>query len=362
MAMHLQTMTKARTGFRRLPGTLRRFLLIATLLLATVPAHAIDSRKTAVALAHQAAKAFEAGEMDRAAQAYLEAWHTDSSEPNYLYGAARAEQSAGQRERAEEHYRQFVAMANADPARVSKAKAYLTEFDGIRSDEKVQAAERAEKRGEWRVATAAYSEAWRLRQDRLALLLKTARAAKEDGDTKQAEASLRTYLARAPGNAPDRGEAQAMLDALAGKPVVVTPVEPAAATEAPHAAPMPMPMPTIAEPAKPMSNRRLAGWWTLGSGAAIAVTGAALIVLGKSAEAQFNQDLGYDGTVVHGDLTYGQATSRAAWIGSLQTTGVTMLGVGVAVAGVGTALILTSPEAKVALVPDWHGFALAGRF
>ena len=360
MAMQPQTMAQARNGFPRRAGSLQRFVLVVCLLFAALPAQAIDSRKTAVALAHQAAKAFEAGEMDRAAQAYLEAWHTDSSEPNYLYGAARAEQSAGQRERAEEHYRQFVAMANAEPARVSKAKAYLNEFAGMRSDEKVQAAERAEKRGEWRVATAAYSEAWRLREDRLALLLRSARAAKEDGDNKQAEASLRTYLARAPGNAPDRGEAQAMLDALAGKPVVVTPMEPAAASEPLRVAPELVP--TVTEPARPMSNRRIAGWWTLGSGAAIAVTGAALIVLGKSAEAQFNQDLGYDGTVVHGDLTYGQATSRAAWIGSLQTTGVTMLGVGVAVAGVGAALVLTSPESKVALVPDWHGFALAGRF
>ena len=92
------------------------------------------------------------------------------------------------------------------------------------------------------------------------------------------------------------------------------------------------------------------------------LTGVALVILGKSAEAQFNQDLNYDGTVVHGSLTYGQATSRAQWIGSLQTTGVAFVGVGLAAAGVGAYLALTSSDANVALVPDWHGMALAGRF
>jgi len=146
---------------------MRLALSLALLCSLAVPVHAIDGKKTAMALAQQAAKAFEAGNMERAALAYLEAWHSDGTEPNYLYGAARAEQSAGLRERAEEHYRQFVALPKADPARVSKAQGYLTEFDGVRADEKVQAGDRAANRGEWRVAAAAYSEAWQLRPDRL---------------------------------------------------------------------------------------------------------------------------------------------------------------------------------------------------
>jgi thioredoxin-like negative regulator of GroEL len=325
-----------------LAGLVVAFLAIAT------PAWAIDHKKTAVALAQQAAKAFEAGDMDRAAQAYLEAWHTDASEPNYLYGAARAEQSAGQRDRAEEHYRQFVAIDGVDPARVAKAKGYLTEFEGVRSDEKVQAADRAAKREDWRVAAAAYGEAWQLRQDRLPLLLKAARAANESGDHAKAESWLNQYLTRAPEDAPDRAEAQAMLDALQHK------------TES-----SPTQVPTdhngVHEPGRP-SLKRTAGWWTLGTGAAIAATGAVLVVLGKSAESQLNQDLGYDGTVVHGAVTWDQAQTRGQSIGTLQTAGVTLLGVGAAAIGVGAVMVWLSNDAKVSVVPDWHGFALAGRF
>ncbi len=356
---------RLRNGLRRLRRVILPVLTALLLLIVNLqPALAIDGKKTAKALAQQAAKAFEAGEMDRAAQAYLEAWHTDGSEPNYLYGAARAEQSAGQGERAEEHYRQFIALGTADPARVAKAKGYLTEFAGVRSDEKVQAGDRAAKRSEWPVAAAAYSEAWQLRQDRLAVLLKAARAAKEAGNQPQAETWLRSYLERAPPNAPDRAEAQAMLDAAVGKPVVVAP-RPVESVVTP---PPPRPVepvsvaPQVSAPQEKPSGRRTAGLWTLGSGGALAIAGAVLLGLGKAQEGQFNSDLNYDGTVVHGALTYDQATSRAQSIGTLQTSGVALLATGALAAGVGAYLVLTAGDAKVAVLPQGQGFALAGRF
>ncbi len=348
-----------------------RALLIVLLVALALPAWAIDGKKTAVALAQQAAKAFEAGDMDRAAAAYLEAWHTDASEPNYLYGAARAEQSAGQRERAEEHYRQFVAMENADPTRVAKAKGYLTEFDGVRSDEKVQAGDRSAKRGEWSVAAAAYGEAWRLREDRLAILLKAARAAKESEDHQQATTWLKEYLGRAPGNAPDRAEAQAMLDALAGKRVVVAPVEkppepveqkPQPVETKPELLVRPNKTFTLPPPKEKPNARRTAGIWTLSAGGVVAVTGAVLLIVGKMQESQFNADLNYDGQVVHGSVTFDDATSRAQSIGTLQSSGWALLGVGVATVGVGSYLLATSGNAQVSLVPNVRGFALAGRF
>ena len=338
------------------------FLFLGALIVTAAPAHAIDNKKTAMALAQQAAKAFEAGDMDRAAQAYLEAWHTDSSEPNYLYGAARAEQSAGQRDRADEHYRQFVAMEAADPVRVAKAKGYLTEFDGLRSDEKAQAADRAARREDWRVAAAAYGEAWQVRQDRLPLLLKAARAANESGDRPLAESWLQQYLHRAPADAADRAEAQAMLDALDHKGGGVP--APDAGLKRPTSQ-TPLRREEVAQVAQPgprMSTRRVAGWWTLGSGAAIAATGAVLIILGKGAERQLNQDLNYDGQIVHGNVTYDDATSRATQIGVLQTAGVSLLSVGVATIGIGAALVWMSPDAKVSIAPSSQGLSLAGQF
>ena len=336
---------------RRVWVTLGRFWLLLALLLVAAPAHAIDSKKTAMALAQQAAKAFEAGDMDRAARAYLEAWHTDPNEPNYLYGAARAEQSAGQRDRAEEHYRQFVAIDGVDPARVAKAKGYLAEFEGLKSDEKVQAGDRAARREEWHVAAAAYGEAWQLHQDRLNLLLKAARAANESGDRKQAATWLRQYLARAPQDAPDRAEAQAMLEPLDNKSHESQAKGPVDRSD----------LGQVAQPAQP-SLKRTAGWWTLGTGAAIAATGAVLTILGKSAESQLNQDLAYDGSVVRGAVTWDQAQTRGQSIGTLQTAGFTLLGVGAAGIAVGAFLVATSSDAKVSLIPDFHGFALAGRF
>jgi len=66
--------------------------------------HAVDLKKAAAWLAQRAAAAYESGDMDKAASLYHEALRKDPSEPNCLYGAARAEQSAGRLDRAEQDY------------------------------------------------------------------------------------------------------------------------------------------------------------------------------------------------------------------------------------------------------------------
>ncbi len=144
-----------------------------------LPAHAIDAKKAALNFAKAAAAAFEGGEMAKAARLYLEAYRTDAAESTYLYGAARAEQAAGQTEHAEEHYRQFIATPGVDKERVARAKGYLDELAGLRSDEKAEAAERFARRGEWPLAVAAFVEAARLRPDRVVLLYRAAVAARE---------------------------------------------------------------------------------------------------------------------------------------------------------------------------------------
>ena len=349
-------------------------LLAVLLTWAAAPALAIDARKTALALAVQAASAFESGDMDKASQLYLEAWHTDPGEPNFLYGAARAEQSAGQRDRAEEHYRQFVAMPKADPARVSKANGYLNEFDGVRADDKVQAADRAAKRGEWIVAATGYSEAWKLRQDRVPLLLRSARAWRESGDLKQTQGVLETYLKLAPKDAVDRSEAQAMLDALRGKKQsAATAAKPPPESRPPAAPAMPpqevrqLPV-TAAPPAvavaaeSPHATRRLIGWLTLGTGVAVTAVGVGVLVSGLSQESDYEKRLGWDGGSVAGTMSFDEATAEAGEIAGRKTLGAVLAGVGLATTAAGALLVVLSPAERVAVVPSLRGVALAGRF
>ncbi len=191
-------------------------ILAACLLWAAVSSSAIalDAHKTALAVAQRAAKAFENGEMAAAAQLYHDAYRTDAAEPNYLYGAARAAQSARDIAHAEADYREFVALPNAEPARVQKAKQYLADLLMIRVDAKVAEADRALSRGDTVLAPPLYLEAYGLAPERHELLLRAALAEREAGETNAAVSHLLAFVRDAPADASGRATAESLLRSL----------------------------------------------------------------------------------------------------------------------------------------------------
>ena len=368
---------------------LRSWLVIALTLVA-VSASAIDAKKVALNLAKSAAAAYEGGDMRKAAQLYLEAFRTDPGEPNYLYSAARAEQSAGQNDHAELHFQQFAATPGADADRVKRAKGYLDELAGLRADEKLEAAERFARRNEWALAAAAFAEAARLRPDRVVWLYRAAVAAHEAGDRAHALEWLEAYLSRAPKDAADRGEAQLLLDAMTrsaqpaehkteAKPAIVplkpepaAKPEPPKPVEVPQAAPKPTPVEVVAPkpltvtqpPQKPApSVQRTAAWITLGTGGAVTLAGAILVAVGRSQETSFYQALDVQNGKVTGSLTdHAAAVAQANGIAGRETAGAVMTGVGLASVGAGLYLLLTAPSANVAVMPDGRGMRIGWRF
>jgi len=121
------------------------WLSIALLLMAARPAPNLGRDKVSASLAAKAAAAYAEGDFPRSAQLYLEAY---SAKPDalFLYGAARAEQLAGELEAAEQHYRKFVETGAAvDPARVETARQKLAEIRGARAEARAREAEAAEK-------------------------------------------------------------------------------------------------------------------------------------------------------------------------------------------------------------------------
>ena len=230
---------------RRAPFALLLCGIIAAVMAGN--AHAIDPRKVAIKLAQRAADAFEAGDMEIAAEYYHEAYRNDPKEANYLYGAARAEQAGHLREKAEEHFRAFVALPAADPARVVKARGYLQELVRARADAKAAEAAKAVAAGDRVLAVAAYLEAWRLVPSRHDLLLKAALIEREAANNPSAIEHLQLYLKEAPADAAERPTAVAVLKSLQSPPARAPEPPPAKTAEA--AAPA-SPVPAAGKPAE----------------------------------------------------------------------------------------------------------------
>ena len=335
------------------------------LCLVTAPAHALDDRqkRAAAALADKAGKAFEAGEMQKAAQLYQEAWRNDPSQPNYLYGVARTEQSARDLDHAEQHFRQFIALTGADPARVQKAQGYLKELQGIRADDKTAEAEQAKGRSDHVLAASLYLDAHRLAPDRHALLVKAAMVEREAGDTKSAAAHLRQFLASAPADAPERATAKALLQQL--EPTVAPPPPPKPDLPKKNVAP-PVAVPLVSKvtsppPAQP-AWRKPAKWGGVALGAAGVITAGVLAILASGQQATLDGKRVPDGRYDLDKISVadGQAQQRSI---NGKWTGVAVAGgVGVAAGAFGAWLLWSEPAAKVVLAPTSDGFTLAGRF
>ncbi len=333
----------------RVLGRLLRLLAVA-LAFCTLPALAADPDKLAASLARQAVQADDGGDPARAAQLYLEAFRTDPTQPNYLYAAARAELSAGQKTQAEEHFEQFLTLADSGTDRADKARAYLADLRGSRAEGDEAAAERAVATSNWAEASKRYEALWVQAPTRWSALFKAGQAAQQAGDKERAGDLLRQYLRDAPKSAADRPEAEDCLHRLGDQPK---------RAQAPVA---------VQSDGEAATGGHAVAWTVLGTGLALAVGGAGLLLFGVTEAHALNQDLKLADGYVTADISHAQAQARADAIGMHQTLGAGLAVAGVAAAGVGTWLLLREPDApakarlSLAPGPAWTGLALVGRF
>ena len=348
-------------------------------------AYALDVHKTAEALAQRAAKAFEAGNMTEAGALYREAYKMDPAESAYLYGAARASHTGRDLAHAEEDYVAFLALANADPARVQKAKGYLESLRAELSVEKMADAKKAEAAGDALLATTFYLEAWRMAPDRAEPLLKAAILERQLGDKKAAVSHLQRYLQLAPMDAGGRATAEVLLKQLGGTPVGTAPPKPVpVVTPVPVETPKPVARPPVEQPKspvakpqpavvapqvsavapatdKPMSTRRVVGWSAIGVGGAAVIGAGILAVLASGQQSTLNGNKNANGHFDATRISVDQAASEQTSINGKWTGVGLAAGVGVAAIGLGAWLVAGAP-ADVAVVPTWDGFSIAGRF
>lgn len=303
--------------------------------------------KAAVAIARKAVAAYEAGEHNRSASLYHEAFKADPGTPGYLYSAARAEQIARQYRKAAATYERFLALPDVDPEMVEKARSYLKECRSAQADEVARDARAAAEGGDHGQAEALFIGAWKIAPARLDLLLAGAIAAQRAGHEEQAKAHLRAWLERAPADAPDRPQVEARLRGLGGD---VPP--PSTGTASGQTTP------TVgASASAPAAPSNAAAWACLGGGAALLATGAALwwsqTADSTTLEEQLQNKAG--GKVV--GLSYTDYSAEVDRINQRRGLAIGAASVGVVAAAVGAWLYFDTPD-SVSIAPDLGGRGL----
>ena len=354
-------------------GRLRCFALRAKLSACVVvlaflaaPALALDQVKAAGNIARQAALAFEQGDHVRAAQLYLQAFATDPTMSDYLYGAARAEHIGAKTAMAEKHYAAFLEKTTTG-ARADNARKYLSELRAGQADQKVSDAERAERQGSYGVAAQLYRSARTLAPARWECLLHEAVAREQAGDKTEAASLLEQYLRDAPADARDRDEVSVRLAALrpkseGSKTAVAAAARPAepdkAAPATPSSAPASVvagPTPSVAQeaPQEDRSTQRIAAWSVALVGVATGLTGAGLGFAAASDRADLDAKLKpQNGKITQ--ISYSEAVARDKSIGDQRVTAALVGGVGLAATATGGWLLwraYRSEPSKVSVLP-----------
>ena len=367
-------------------GTVVAGLLATAALGGAVPA--APKSKVVLALIAAAQKEFDAGSFERAGELFLEIWHQDPTTQPAIYNAARAYQLAGRIDRADELFRELLAVPDMDAVLKGKAQTQLDTLQAKRAERKADEADRAEKANQYVAAAGLWGEAIALLPaksampaGKIAWLLRHARALHLGGQLAPAQAAYDRYLAATSESSPDRAQVVAWKQELtqALQPAVeppAAPVAPSGAVEAPAptvavAPSAPVTPPVVVAPpstvppvqsvvAPTPEPSRTVPLLALAGGGALAVAGVAVVALASRDETTLRAHQGPDGKVK--GISLADYTAQADAISGRYRIGWTLTGLGVVGAGVGTWLWLSAPQARAALVPTWGGVAVAGRF
>jgi tetratricopeptide (TPR) repeat protein len=345
-------------------------LVLTTALTPCAPAFAAAPKgKVVQALIAAAQKEFEAGNFDRAGELFVEIWRQDPDSRPALYNAARAYQLGGKLDRADELYRELLAIPDLDPALKTKAQAQLDILQGQRGERKADEADRAEKAGQYAAAAGLWGDAVRLVPAKLPWLLRWARALQMAGQWAAAEAAYDRYLAATPTTSEDRAQVSAWREEVELKlhpPAVPTPpVEPAPTPKPVEVAPTPTPVTPVQprvgvvkrEAPPPASKLPMV---VLGGGGALAVAGIVTLLIAKGEEADLQAKFATDKKIT--TITRAASLAEADRISSHYAIGWALTGVGVVGAGVGAWLLATQPATRVTVAPTLDGVLVSGRF
>lgn len=347
----------------RLAGWPLRLLCLAALTaLTATPAWAFDKQKAAAKMAQQALEAYESGNYERAAELYGSAYQTDSN-PDYLYAQARAEQVGGKPDLATKHLEDVAVHPAATPERVTKAKELLEGLRLNRLDKQVTDGEAAARSGDYKLAAQLWQDVAKQSPKRVDLLYRSAVALQQAGDLPGALAAFDAYIKKAPAGAGDVNQARLRRDAIAEKlnpggksgASTTTGTQPSSGNAGTSSTPANPVAGVHAEPAS--SSSPTLGYIVAGGGAALVIGAVVLYAVTQSDVSAFQAATAANaqGKITGTDLQ--TATDQHASIQNREIASIAMGGAGLALAGVGTWLILRTPDAKVTWTP---GPALAG--
>lgn len=331
--------------------------LIASLILGApgqvVAAAPAGGGKVFQALLNAAQKEFDAGNFERAGELFVEIWKQDKATRPALYNAARAYQLGGKLDKADELFREMLALPGLDPATKAKCDAQLATIAERRSEKKAEAAVAAESAGQVAVAAGLWADALRLQPGKLAWVLRLARALHLAGQKAEARAAYAQWLAAAPAEAVDRRQVLAWQDELGSGPAAVAPggqmTQPPAATA------------TVAIPLA--SHSQWPAWTALAVGAVGLGSGGVLLALAKAdADALQDRFAKRDGAGRIVGLTPGEAATAAGKVDDGYLRGWVATGVGAVALGAGVWLKQRPTAARVAVVPVANGAVCVVRF
>lgn len=347
---------------RRVRATvLQVVVLVAAALCGHVATAAPPKSAVQAALVKGAQKEFDAGNFDRAGELFLEIWRQDNRQVVALYNAARSHHLAGKFEKAEDLYRALLAPGLLDAAAAGKVRGFLEELRPRRAEAKADEATRAEKASNYALAGQLWSDAARMMPEKPVWLLRSARAEHLAGHADAAARGYDGYLAVAPQDAAERGDAQRWRAEL--RPGAAT--APAIGRQTPA-----LPAPSVHEvgPQAPSVRatsapaRPLAGHATLGAGVLGVVAGGVLLGLAAADESTLQAKVAQtDGKGNVTGVAYGDAEQQATAIESRYRIGWAITGVGAVAAGVGTWLVLRHGD-RVSVAPGQGGAVVAVRF
>lgn len=338
------------------------YALIAALVIASIsaPVAALDNKKAAASMASQAAQAYENGDFTRAATLYATAFQTDP-QAAYLFAQARSEQLAGDLKGATTHFKSFVGLADADPDRVAKANAFLTESKRVELDKQVAEGESAARAGNTALAVQLWTAVADGAPDRVELYYRIGVLLERAGDGKGAVGAYDKYLAVAGTGAEHRAEAKLRRGALASKAAQPVGGAGASVRDATTSGAQAV---TLSAPGGTRQPVAIAPWIVVGGGGALALTGLGIYLATRGKIDTYNASVARDNQGFAAGTTYDAALAEYQVIHTREIVATALAATGVAAIGAGLVWALgaePSPRTPTAST-DGRQVTLSWRF